>query len=160
LGNINVGWLKKNITFIKAGAEHGYSTTKIWRDIFKERPGIRKTDYLATMRYFFGNEERARDAWKSTPRKYKPAENTLGHAPFDIRKEYMVEYTAKTIDSVTGEHVTFTGRLGMDTLRTREEIEDLFRENAESDYITSIWEVAANPLIYERVENVKIYRRL
>jgi len=157
MGNINIGWLRSNVGWVKGGVNAGYSVTKIWREVFKERPGIRKTDFFATMRHFKGEEGRARDAWKSTPLKYKPAESQLGKAPFSLHKNFLVEYDVYGTDTVTGEELTFTGRMGFDKLSTRGEIEKDITEMVESEEVMSYWRWIKHFINLDKIENVKVY---
>lgn len=159
MGNINVGWLRSQVTWIKAGLSRGYSVTKIWRAIFKERPGIRKTDYFASMRHFLGEDTKARNAWKSTPLKYKPADNQLGKAPFQLKKNYLVEYDVFGTDSVTGDEITYTGRVGYDELTTRGEIEDTIKDTAESEEAMDYWTWIKHKISVQKIENVRVYYR-
>ena len=157
MGNINVGWLRSNVGFVKGGLNAKYSVTKIWRTVFKERPGIRKTDFFATMRYFKGEDEKARDSWKSTPLKYKPAESQLGKAPFQLHKNFLVEYDIFGADSVTGEKLTFTGRIGFDELQNRGDIEDIIKDTAESEEVLDYWRWIKHRVLVDKIENVKVY---
>ena len=159
MGNINLDWLKTNVQWVKAGQSRGYSVTKIWRTIFKERPGIRKTDFYATLRHYNHEDSRARDAWKSTPRKYKPAESQLGKAPFQLHKNFLVEYDVFGHDSVTGEKTSFTGRIGYDELESRGRIEDTIREISESEEAMNYWDWLENTLTVEEIKNVRVYYR-
>lgn len=159
MGNINLDWLKTNVQWVKAGQSRGYGVTKIWREIFKERPGIRKTDFFATMRYYNQEDSRARDAWKSTPRKYKPAESQLGKAPFQVKKKYMIEYDVFGYDSVTGDKITITGRIGYDELESRGKIEDTIKEVTESEEAMGYWTWLENIITVEEIKNVRVYYR-
>ena len=131
MGIINSEWWKSNISTIKSFYSHGYSRTQIYQACVGTSMGLRKTDMLATLRAFEGQEEMAREAYRSTPLKYKPTRYQMGQAPWHQTKNYIVEADISRKEIETGDIKTWSIKLGMDEMKPREEIDDTLINYAE-----------------------------
>lgn len=122
------GWLREHSPWIRGMLHQGYSRTKIYNISQKQGWGIRKTDALETLRFYQGVKEKARNAWKSTPLKYKPSDLKIPRFTGITAKRYLLETIIKRQDAITGISDEKTFRLGFEDMMTRGEIEDKIRE--------------------------------
>lgn len=125
---IKYDWLRSNSPFIRGMIKEGYSRTKIYEISRKQGWGIRKTDALETIRYYVGEKTKARDAWKSTPLKYKPSESKIPQFEGITAKRFLAEVEVKRKHIITGEEDTKVFRLGFEDLMSRGTMEDKIRE--------------------------------
>lgn len=125
---LQTSWLRTHNVWIRGMLEKGYSRTKIYDVSRKQGWGIRKTDALETLRYYMGVKETARDAWKSTPLKYKPADIRIPRFPGITSKRYLAEIVITRRDVETGKEEKKAFRLGFDDMMNRSALEDKVRE--------------------------------
>lgn len=117
-------WLSGHSNWIKGMMHAGYSRTKIYGIAKSQGWGIRKTDFLETMRYFQQVKTAARDAFRSTPLRYKPSDLKIPKFVGNLSKRYLIETVVMRKDTFTGNIASQTFRLGMDSMTSRGEIED------------------------------------
>lgn len=125
---LQYGWLQEHNIWIKGMLNTGYSRTKIYNISREQGWGIRKTDALETLRFYQGIKEKARDAWKSTPLKYKPSDLKIPRFPGLTAKRYLAETTIERKDALTGEIEQRSFRLGFEEKMTRGELEGKIRD--------------------------------
>lgn len=151
---LQYGWLKNNSVWIRGMLHEGYSRTKIYNISRDQGWGIRKTDALETLRFYQGVKEKARNAWKSTPLKYKPSDLKIPRFTGITAKRYLAETVITRQDAITGEKDTKTFRLGFEDMMTRGALENKIREigaKAGADY--------DKPLpIVTNIEKVEIFK--
>ena len=125
---LQAGWLREHSPWIRGMLHQGYSRTKIYNISRKQGWGIRKTDALETLRFYQNIKEKAHDAWKSIPLKYKLSDLKIPRFTGITAKRYLLEAVIKRQDAITGVTEEKTFRLGFEDLKTRGEIEDKIRE--------------------------------
>jgi len=125
---LQYGWLQSNTVWIRGMLHEGYSRTKIYNISKQQGWGIRKTDALETLRFYEGVKEKARDAWKSTPLRYKPSDLRIPRFTGITAKRYLVETTITRQDATTGEISKKSFRLGVEDMMTRGDLEEKIRE--------------------------------
>ena len=124
---LQAGWLREHSPWIRSMLHQGYTRTKIYNISKSQGWGIRKTDALETLRFYQGVKEKARDAWKSTPLRYKPSDLRIPRFIGITAKKYLLETIIKRQDALTGDTSEKTFRLGFEDMMTRGEIEDKIR---------------------------------
>lgn len=128
---IRFEWLKSQTVWIKSFYAEGYSRTRVYEEMRRLPGRPSKTDALASLRHWEGVEKAARDAWKSTPLRYRPSIHQMLTPPWSMRKEFMVAAKIIRYNEETGEDEEYSRHVGFDTLMTREEIEKNLRELSE-----------------------------